>query len=96
MARARARRWRWRPAAKARALIHGRPNASFEDVKAVAPPVLRHRILLDYQARVEGRTSNDVVSALLAEIPTSADALPRTLHAMPLEEDPAVSVTSPI
>jgi len=70
-------------AAKARALIHGRPNASFEDVKAVAPPVLRHRILLDYQARVEGRTSNDVVSALLAEIPASTDALPRTLQAAP-------------
>ena len=70
-------------AAKARALIHGRPNASFEDVKAVALPVLRHRILLDYQARVEGRSSNDVVAALLAEIPVSADALPRTLQAAP-------------
>lgn len=71
-------------AAKARALIHGRPNASFEDVKAVAPPVLRHRILLDYQARVEGRTSNDVVHALLAEIAVAADELPRTLRAAPL------------
>jgi len=70
-------------AAKARALIHGRPNASFDDVKAVALPVLRHRILLDYQARVEGRTSNDVVSALLEEIPVSTDALPRTLQAAP-------------
>jgi MoxR-like ATPase len=70
-------------AAKARALIYGRPNASFEDVKAVAPPVLRHRILLDYQARVEGRTSDDVVSALLAEIPVSTDDLPRTLQAAP-------------
>jgi len=49
----------------------------------VALPVLRHRILLDYQARVEGRTSNDVVAALLAEIPVSADALPRTLQAAP-------------
>ena len=71
-------------AAKARALIYGRPNASFEDVKAVALPVLRHRILLDYQARVEGRNSNDVVAALLAEIPAAAEALPRTLQAAPL------------
>ncbi|MEI6675821.1 MAG: AAA family ATPase [Verrucomicrobiota bacterium] len=71
-------------AAKARALIGGRPNASFEDVKAVALPVLRHRILLDYQARVEGRTSTDVVLALLAEVPTSAADLPRTLHTAPL------------
>ena len=67
-------------AAKARALIHSRPNASFDDVKAVALPVLRHRILLDYQARVDGRTSADVVNALLTEIQTSADDLPRTLQ----------------
>ena len=70
-------------ASKARALIHGRPNASFEDVKAVAPAVLRHRILLDYQARVEGRTSDDVVVDLLAEVPDSTEKLPRTLQAAP-------------
>ncbi|MCU0781265.1 MAG: AAA family ATPase [Akkermansiaceae bacterium] len=68
-------------AAKARALIHDRPNASFEDVRAVALPVLRHRVLLDYQARMEGRTSDAVVADLLAEIPDSPDTLPRTLQA---------------
>ena len=66
-------------AAKARALIHDRPNASFEDVRAVALPVLRHRVLLDYQARMEGRTSDEVVAALLAEVPDHAGELPRTL-----------------
>ncbi|MCF7675949.1 MAG: AAA family ATPase [Akkermansiaceae bacterium] len=66
-------------AAKARALIHDRPNASFEDVRAVAAPVLRHRLLLDYQARMEGRTSDAVITDLLAEVPESADGLPRTL-----------------
>lgn len=66
-------------AAKARALIHDRPNASFDDVRAVAAPVLRHRLLLDYQARMEGRTSDAVITDLLAEVPESADALPRTL-----------------
>ena len=49
--------------AKARALMHERTNASFEDVKAVAPAVLRHRIVLDYNARVEGRTTNDIIRA---------------------------------
>ncbi|MDZ4289921.1 MAG: AAA family ATPase, partial [Prosthecobacter sp.] len=55
--------------AKARALMHGRRNASFEDVQALALPVLNHRILLDYSARIDGRTSAHVVRAILAEVP---------------------------
>ena len=66
-------------AAKARALIAERPNASFEDVKAVAPAVLRHRIVLDYNARVDGRTTNDLVAALLEEVPFQDTATPKTL-----------------
>jgi len=65
--------------AKARALLHGRVNASFEDVKAIATAVLRHRIVLDYHARVEGLTPNDVVLALLEEIPFQSTATPKTL-----------------
>ena len=68
-------------AAKARALMHGRPNASFEDVQALAPPVLNHRVLLDYSARIDGRTSADVVRAILREVPTQDLAVPRTLQA---------------
>jgi len=56
-------------AAKARALIQGRINTSFEDVTAVAAPVLIHRIILQYEARIEGRTPGDVVADLLAEVP---------------------------
>ncbi len=67
-------------AAKARAVIGGRHHASFEDVAALAHAVLRHRVLLDYQAKVEGVTPDDVVTALLAEVrPESAEPLPRTL-----------------
>lgn len=66
-------------AAKARALMHGRPNASFEDVQALALPVLNHRIQLDYAARMDGRTSADVVRAMVAEVPVHNLALPRTL-----------------
>jgi MoxR-like ATPase len=66
-------------AAKARALMHGRPNASFEDVQALALPVLNHRILLDYSARIDGRTSASVVRAIVAEVPVQNLATPRTL-----------------
>jgi MoxR-like ATPase len=65
--------------AKARALMQERTNASFEDVKAIAPAVLRHRIVLDYNARVEGHTTNDIVRALLEEVPFQATATPRVL-----------------
>jgi MoxR-like ATPase len=56
-------------AIKARALMAGRLNASFEDVQAVARPVLAHRIILDYGARIDGRSSADVVAAVLKEVP---------------------------
>ncbi|MBB23136.1 MAG: AAA family ATPase [Roseibacillus sp.] len=67
-------------AAKARALINERTHASFEDVKFIAPSVLRHRIILDYNARVEGLTSNEIISLLLEEIPFQAGKNPRTLQ----------------
>ena len=66
-------------AARARALLGGRMNASFEDVQAVAIPVLQHRIVLDYSARVDGRTAADTVRALLAEVPAQDGELPSTL-----------------
>ena len=66
-------------ASKARALMHGRPNASFEDVKALAQAVLGHRVLLDYAARIEGRTSATVVSAIVAEVPVQNLSQPKTL-----------------
>jgi MoxR-like ATPase len=67
-------------AAKARALMNERTHASFEDVKFIAPAVLRHRIILDYNARVEGLTSNEIISLLLEEIPFQAGKNPRTLQ----------------
>jgi MoxR-like ATPase len=67
-------------AAKARALLNGRLNASFEDVQAVAIPVLQHRIVLDYQARLEGQTGAAVVAALVREVPMQDRALPSTVE----------------
>src|SRR5262249_13601778 len=52
-------------AARAEALLAGRPTAGFEDVHAVVAPVLRHRLVLGYPARVEGVTTEAVIAALL-------------------------------
>ena len=67
-------------AARARALLNERTHASFEDVRFLAPSVLRHRIQLEYNARVEGLTNNDLVQKILAEVPTQSDAVPKTLQ----------------
>ncbi|MCH7225675.1 AAA family ATPase [Haloferula sp. A504] len=67
-------------AAKARALMNERTNASFEDVRFVAPAVLRHRVVLEYNARVEGLTQNDVVRSILEEVPAQSGATPKTLN----------------
>jgi len=66
-------------AVRARALLHGRINASFEDVQATAVAVLQHRLVLDYHARLEGDTGESVVHSLLAEVSPQGAALPTTL-----------------
>jgi MoxR-like ATPase len=53
-------------AGKARAVLHGRPVVSLEDIRAVAPPVLRHRLLVNFQAEAEGMDAESVVTRLLA------------------------------
>ena len=55
--------------AKARALLEGRHAVSPEDVRRVAPPVLRHRVLLNYAAEAEGVTTEQVIEAILAHVP---------------------------
>jgi len=57
----------------------GRINASFEDVADVAIPVLQHRIILEYEARIEGLTNRQIIEALLEEIPRQEMDLPATL-----------------
>ncbi|MEO6688481.1 MAG: MoxR family ATPase [Dokdonella sp.] len=59
-------------AAKARALIHGRFAATRDDVKALAAPVMRHRLLLSFAAEAEQRSSDDVIAALLRGMPFPA------------------------
>jgi MoxR-like ATPase len=54
--------------AKSRALLHGRSVASPEDIRAVALPVLRHRILLNFQAEADGIDADQVVARLLEAV----------------------------
>ena len=55
--------------AKSRALLHGRSVASADDIRAVALPVLRHRILLNFQAEADGIDADQIVARLLEAVP---------------------------
>jgi MoxR-like ATPase len=56
-------------AAKARAVLHGRYYVSSDDIRAVAPPVLRHRIVTNFNAEAEGVKADDIVAHLMQTIP---------------------------
>ena len=53
--------------AKARAALRGEPMPSYDDVRAVAPEVLAHRLVLNFEAEADGRATRDVISELLEE-----------------------------
>lgn len=56
---------------KARALLSGRSNVTWEDVRALAAPVLRHRILINYKAEAAGKTVEDIIRRLLETVRAS-------------------------
>jgi MoxR-like ATPase len=56
-------------AGKARAVLQGRPAVSLDDIRAVAPPVLRHRLLVNFQAEADGIDAETVVTRLLDAVP---------------------------
>ena len=56
-------------AAKARAVLHGRPYVACEDIRAVAAPVLRHRILTNFNAEADGVNADEIVRRLIEMIP---------------------------
>jgi MoxR-like ATPase len=56
-------------AAKAIAFLEGRNYVTPQDIKSLAPDILRHRILLSYEAEAEGMTSDDVIRTLLEKLP---------------------------
>ena len=63
--------------AKARALLYGRAHVTTGDVAALAPPVLRHRILTNFTAASEGVTTDSVIKKLLQETPEKEGELTR-------------------
>jgi MoxR-like ATPase len=61
--------------AKARAVLHGRFYAGCEDVRAVAHPVLRHRIITNFNAEAEGIKSDDIIEKLINVIPAADEEI---------------------
>jgi len=62
-------------AARARAILLGRHHVSVEDVRAIAPPVLRHRIVTNFSAEAEGYTTDRIITDLLEQTPPNESAL---------------------
>lgn len=60
-------------AAKVRALLEGRFNVSFEDVRRVYLPALRHRVILNFEAQAEGVAEDSVLLEILEQLPEKAD-----------------------
>jgi len=59
--------------AKARTILQGRYAVSIEDIRALAPSVLRHRIVPNFKAQGEGLSSLDIISRLLSEVKPATD-----------------------
>ena len=57
--------------AKTRALLDGRTHVAIDDIRALAPPVLRHRILPNYRAEAEGIGLTQIIDHLLEEVPNT-------------------------
>jgi MoxR-like ATPase len=55
--------------AKARALTSGRYHVTYEDIRSLAHPVLRHRVLTNFRAESEGITSDSIIDELLTAVP---------------------------
>ena len=66
-------------AARAWALIDGRPTVGFEDVRAVAPYVLNHRLILNYRARFDKMDVHAVIDELLKNVPETEMDLPSSV-----------------
>lgn len=56
--------------AKARAVLHGRFHVDFDDVKAMATSVLRHRLILNFHARAEGIDTDEIIRRILSQVRT--------------------------
>jgi MoxR-like ATPase len=62
------------------ALLRGKPNVGFDEVRRVAVPALAHRLVLDYAAKLEGWDGQRVIGAILESVPEVERGLPSTLE----------------
>src|ERR1700710_3155870 len=60
---------------KVRALTTGRYHVSFDDIRAMAHPVLRHRVLTNFRAESEGVTTDSIIDELLQRVPVPASGM---------------------
>ena len=60
-------------ASKVRALLDGRYNVSFEDVRRVFLPAMRHRVLLNFEAQAEGVDADEVLLDILQKVPEKGE-----------------------
>jgi len=60
-------------ASKVQALLDGRFHVSFKDVKDVAIPAMRHRLILNFEGEAEGITTDMVLEKIIAETPTAME-----------------------
>ena len=60
-------------AAKVRALLEGRYNVSFEDVRRVYLPAMRHRVILNFEAQAEGIDADHVLLEIIEKVPQKVD-----------------------
>ena len=67
--------------ARAAAIIAGKPNVGFEEVKFVAPSVLSHRVILDYSARMDGWTQQSLIEEVVNQVPEVGRELPADVQA---------------
>ena len=61
-------------ASKVRALLEGRFNVSFEDVRRVFLPAMRHRVVANFEAQAEGITTDEVLLEILEQVPQKFDS----------------------
>jgi MoxR-like ATPase len=61
--------------AKAKALTSGRYHVSFDDIKSVAHPVLRHRVLTNFRAESEGVNTDTIIDELLQQVPVPVSGM---------------------
>jgi MoxR-like ATPase len=62
-------------AAKVRAMLDGRFHVSFQDIKDVVHPAMRHRVIMNFEGEAEGITTDMILDRVIADTPTSLEAV---------------------